>query len=144
MKKTNRLFALFVLATLLIGIFQVSSVDLNTPEGPIIVDDYKSICTMSASTSIVSNGLATCSTLVSTYNFSNAISISLTLQRSIDGGTWSPLYTWSASGIGTVAKTGSRYVTSGYYYRCVVNATIRSSSGTFIESAYLVSNTVHY
>ena len=144
MRKLRALFTLLLAIIMIVSCLTAQAADLETNEDPTIIDEYKNIGNFTVSFLVFSSGKTQSSALVSTYNIYDNISLTLNLQRSIDGGTWSSLFTWTASGSGTVSKTGFRYVTPGYYYRCVAYVTIRTSSGTFVESTYATSNVTHY
>jgi hypothetical protein len=75
---------------------------------------------------IRSNGKADCySSAIVSSGYTGSLTVRL--QRSTDKKTWTTIYTWTASGSGTLSIDKYRYVVSGYSYR--VNATFSTYSG---------------
>lgn len=66
----------------------------------------------------------------------------LTLQRSTNGRTWSKVINWTGSGSGTLAET--RFVTSGFDYRCELTVKVYNSSGKQVATYTEYSDTITY
>lgn len=98
---------------------------------------------MSASIDVNSSGKAACYSYVDTANSSYTIYINMSLQRYVDGG-WSNVKTWSTSGTGEAELDKSYYVSSGYYYRTAVAATIYTPGGSYVETGYCYSQNDYY
>ena len=58
--------------------------------------------------------------------------ITLALQKSTNGRTWSNVASWTGSGSEKLTK--SRFVTSGYDYRCKLTVKVYNSSGNYVTT----------
>ena len=68
--------------------------------------------------------------------------ITLALQRSTNGRSWSNVASWSGNGSETLTK--SRFVTSGYDYRCKLTVKVYNSSGEYVITYSQYSDTISY
>jgi len=92
--------------------------------------------------SISNAGLANCYALVKLLFTSDTVKLSITLQRQ-SGSSWSEVKSWSTSGSGSVSLEKEWYVTTGTY-RVYATAQVYNSSGTLLETAIAISNSVQY
>ena len=110
------------------------------PEAPYVdIDYYNCGC------SINSSGRAYCSSYAETAHTDYKVYVSISLQRYKDG-YWQPYAgPWSNSGSnGACGVYKYYYVVSGYYYRTASSVTVRTSDGTYVESASLFSASKYY
>ena len=108
-----------------------------------ITPRFVNIELMSASIDVNSSGKASCYSYVDTANSTYKIYVSMSLQRYVDG-YWTNVKTWNSSGTGAVTLDKSYYVTSGYYYRTAMSATVYTSGGSFVESEDITSQNDYY
>lgn len=110
----------------------------------IITPYYSYITSVGASISIGKNGYATCTGSVTIFS-GHDTSITITLQRSKDGKSWTNIKSWSKdfSGIGAHSLEDGYYVNSGYQYR-VLNTTKVKNGSTVLETATVYSAVVSY
>lgn len=132
------LIALFLLTTSTL-VMPVSAAE----ETPTVSPRYVNIIGITASIDVSSSGKASCYSFVETANTSYTIHLELTLQRYKDG-YWTNVKTWSGDGTGELTMDKSRYVTSGYYYRTAATATVRTSSGSYVEGVTIYSQSYYY
>lgn len=92
---------------------------------PCYVGVNSSSCNLS-----ISSGTATCRGAV-TLKSGYTASLTLKLQRSKDGSSWTTLKTWTATG---TSINKSYYVSSGYKYRATFNVKVYNSSGTLVDN----------
>lgn len=142
--KRNAL-SLIALVLLLASILVIPASAAEPVAAPLssVTPRFVDISLMSASIDVNSSGKASCYSYVKTANSTYKITIYMTLQRYVDG-YWKDVKTWSTSGTGEVDLDKSYYVTSGYYYRTAAAATVRTSSGTFVETADIYSQNDYY
>lgn len=114
----------------------------DTEEEITVTPRYVNIALMNASGKIDSNALAYCYGYVETANTSYTINLSMSLQR-YKNGEWNNVKTWTTSGTGTAEMGKYWYVTSGYYYRTGVTATVYTSGGSYVESATTYSQSYY-
>lgn len=130
MKMSKKQFA----ASLLLASCMISGIqnhafasDIRQPEivEPLYVGVISRSCVLS-----ISSGVATCK---GTVNLKSNYSANLTmkLQRSANGTSWTTLQTWSGTG---TSLTKSRSISSGYKYRCTFNIKVYNSSGTLVDN----------
>lgn len=81
-----------------------------------------------------SSGYASCYAKCRTHSSGIPIRIVGKLQRETTNGSWSPVTSWIRNGNNYVILDEGATVTSGYWYRFVVNFYILDSSGNIIES----------
>lgn len=100
---------------------------------------YEYFSGVRAGLSIEANGYAICSGEIDIYvNYDSEITI--TLQRSNDGRSWSDVRSWSQafSGTGSYKLEKGYYVNSGYTYRVLNTARVKRGS-TVLETATVYS-----
>ena len=102
---------------------------------------YNGTDCITASLTISSSGLASCSGTITLSYSSYSADMALDLQR-YSGGSWHSVKSWSASDVTSMHK--SYYVTHGYSYRVVASATVYNASGYYVESPSATSPTVYY
>lgn len=88
----------------------------------------------------IASGKATCEGTVILRSGYSA-SLTLKLQKSPDGKSWSTLKTWTATGT-SISKP--YYVSSGYNYRATLTAKVYNSSGTLVDNITRTSPTKSY
>ncbi len=113
------------------------------PQGT-IVPCYSYISTIGSGLSINSGGYSTCSGFINIYvNYSSTITI--TLQRSSNGSSWTNIKSWSQSfsttGLNSIEK--GYYVESGYFYRVLTTAQVKNGN-TVLETATCYSAVKSY
>ena len=93
----------------------------------------------------INNGVASCDGFVSPNSSSKIATVSVRLQRLVDG-RWSQIASWSdtASAGLTAAATGTKSVTKGYSYRVMVYGTVKDAAGNVLERTSRASYTVDY
>ena len=95
---------------------------------------YTNISAIYANLSI--NGATSyCNGRIQTATSGATTSVSVYLQRSTDGVTWSTLKTWSGSGTYSADASGQYAISSGYQYRVSVYGSVRDQNGSLLESA---------
>lgn len=70
--------------------------------------------------------------------------MTLELQRSSNGYSWSSVKEWTSSGSGTISLDKTYYVTSGYDYRTKCSLTVYNSSNSIVDNVTKYSSTVSY
>lgn len=130
----NRLVCILVVMAILTSGMTVMATDTATPY-------YDATTRISASLTISSSGLASCSGTIRLSDSSCYANLTLKLQR-YENHAWTTVYTWTENDATSIS--GSRYVTSGYYYRVVHSANVYSSSGKYIESPSVTSSSKYY
>ena len=96
---------------------------------------------MNCQLTISSNGNASCLGDVSMKAGYDS-EITLALQKSTNGRTWSNVASWTGSGSEKLTK--SRFVTSGYDYRCKLTVKVYNSSGNYVTTYTQYSDTISY
>lgn len=147
MKK--RVFAIFSLLLILCSILAVPALALDAePEEPIDPvgpeEPYVDISYYNCGCSINSSGRAYCSSYAQTAHTTNKVYVTISLQRYKDGYWQTYAGPWSNSGTGYCTAYSYYYVVSGYYYRTLSVVTVQTSSGAFVENAYLFSPSRYY
>lgn len=105
---------------------------------------YEEIFRFDPSLTISSSGYAECSSEVRTPDSSLEIDLTMTLQRSSNGRTWSNVKTWDTSDYGSASLDKGWFVSSGYSYRVKATADVYDASGDFVESATVTSLVTKY
>jgi hypothetical protein len=95
---------------------------------------YTDIGFISANLSINSD-TAYCSGRVQTATSGATTSVSVRLQRSTNGTSWSTIKTWSGTGTNSSDVSGQHTVSSGYQYRVSVYGRVLNQNGNVLESA---------
>ena len=101
------------------------------------------ITSLTAELSITA-GQADCYSAVQLRNSSDSVTLTMKLQRSSNGTSWTTLKTWTATGRGSVELTKNWSVAPGFYYQTVATAEVYTSSGSLAESATFSSPVVKY
>ncbi|BDF68692.1 hypothetical protein CE91St43_26640 [Oscillospiraceae bacterium] len=70
--------------------------------------------------------------------------MTLTLQRSSNGYSWSSVKEWTSSGSGTISLDKTYYITSGYDYRAKCSLVVYDSSNSIVDNVTKYSATVSY
>lgn len=70
--------------------------------------------------------------------------MTLELQRSSNGYSWSTIKDWTTSGTGVLTLEKTYYVTPGYDYRAKCSVKVYNSSGALVDNTYEYSATVSY
>ena len=99
------------------------------------------IATLNCRLDISSSGKARCLGEV-TVKAGYDAEVTLALQRRTSGRPWSDVTSWTDSGTSTLSE--SRYVTSGYDYRCELTVDVYSSSGKHVAPYTEYSDIVPY
>ena len=133
-KNLKRLFCVLMAVAILASGMTVAAADIPTPY-------YDATARITASLSISTSGLASCSGAITLSDSSCSASLTMKLQQYTSSG-WSTIETWSTSNSTRLSKT--RYVTSGYYYRVVTSANVYNSSGKYVESPSATSTSKYY
>lgn len=109
----------------------------------VIVPYYTYVSSVGAGLSIERDGYATCSGSIVVYGNRNG-ELTITLQRSTNGKTWTNVKSWTDSFYGDyhIMEEGY-YVTSGYTYRVMTTGKVKSGSTT-LETVTAYSPTDSY
>ena len=137
--KTMLLIALS--AALLGGTLPAQAAEILPNEPAMVQPREIGIAKMNCRLEISSGGNASCFGDVS-MSAGYDSEITLALQRSTNGRTWSNVASWSGSGSETLTK--SRFVTSGYDYRCKLTVKVYNSSGESVITYSQYSDTISY
>ena len=119
-------------------ILPVSAVEQTTVQ-PRFVDIYS----ISAALKISDLGIATCSSDVSTLTQNNTIHLTMQLEQ-LDGNRWVIEKSWSNTYGPDAGMTKYRAVSSGYYYRVFIAATVFDSNGNAVETVGQYSQTIYH
>ena len=65
--------------------------------------------------------------------------LTMVLERSTNGSSWSRVKTWNTSGSGKVSLSETYQVTSGYQYRISLTVDVYDKNGVFIEDCEKLS-----
>ena len=137
--KTMLLIALS--AALLGGTLPAQAVEI-LPNEPVMVQPREiGIAKMNCQLDISSGGNASCLGDVSMKAGYDS-EITLALQKSTNGRTWSNVASWTGSDSETLTK--SRFVTSGYDYRCKLTVKVYNSAGKYVTTYTQYSDTISY
>lgn len=133
-----------LIGLLLVTLILAGSVNAFAQILPPISPYYTDTALISAALSI-DNGIATCDGLVSPNSSSKIATVSVRLQRLVNG-RWSQIASWSntASAGLTAAATGTKAVTKGYSYRVMVYGTVKDANGNVLERTSRASYTETY
>lgn len=104
---------------------------------------YTGLTSLAVSIDIASGGLSTpygCATIRSGYT----ADVTLELQRSSNGYSWSTVKEWTSSGSGRIILDKEYFVVSGYDYRSKCTAKVYNSSNTLVDNVTEYSATVSY
>lgn len=133
-----------LIALALTFLFLFSSVSAFAQILPPISPYYSDTSIIGASLSI-DGGVASCDGLVSPNSSTKIATVSVRLQRLVDG-RWRQLASWSetASAGSTAAAGGRKSVSKGYSYRVMVYGTVKDADGNVLERTSCASNTIDY
>ena len=137
----KRTIALYILITsMAIALLATAIAEEDTPVHEDMLE-YTYVESISVSLSI-SGGTANCSGSGASTQSWTQTKLTVQLQRSTDGSSWSTLKTWTATTYGKDdANAGGSYpVASGYIYRTKVTCKIQNSSGVNLETVYAFKN----
>lgn len=136
---------LFLIVTLILSMLfssmnaSASFIDPDTPVGPEIPEEYVHLKSIISNIS-VSRGVATVSSQgIVGSGSTDSVYVTIKLQRMANN-TWTTLHTWSGSGTGHCAVSGSWNVVSGYTYRNFTTVTVYTASGSYVETVYKTSS----
>ena len=123
----RRKMVVSVIAALLVFLSTNTSVLAVEDSRGTMLPNYSYISAIGSDLSIGSNGYATCSGHIDIYVDYDS-TITLTLQRSNNGRSWSDIKSWSKSftTTGTNYLEKGYYVESGYYYRVLTAAEVKA------------------
>ena len=121
-----------------------SAASANSPTTEAIQPRWTRIFSLTASLDISSSGRADCSSNAMLRISGDSADLTMSLQRSSNGTSWTTVKTWTESGRGSISMDESWYVLSGYFYRVKATVEVYNSSGTLVESATAYSATVEY
>ncbi len=109
-----------------------------------VITPYYTYLSLIGASLTIDGGYATCYGSLDIYH-DYATSITLTLQQSSNGVTWSNIKSWSQdfTGIGTHYLEKNYFVNSGYQYRVMNVAKVKNGS-TVLETATVYSLAMDY
>lgn len=116
---------------------------LSTATATAIEPRYTGLFGAAVSLDIASGGKSTPAVAVTLRNGYTA-DVTLTLQRSSNGYSWSSVKEWSDSGSTLVSIEKTYYVTSGYDYRSKCTVIVYDSNGSIVDNVTKYSSTVSY
>lgn len=141
MKKSMRICALLLT---LFCVYSTSISALALEEPPITTTPlYAGLVNVQAYLSINGSGKASC-TATARLRSGYTGTVTMELQRSTNKTSWSTIQPWTASGSGTVELSKSCYVVPGYYYQVYVTVQVKTTSGSYVETAYKASVSTIY
>lgn len=135
------------LLVVLLCVFMVSSYSVCSFAADIYDDDdirenveaqFTGYSGLTSGLSITDAGKAHCTATVNGYS-GYSVEITMSLQKSANGTSWTSIYSWSTSGTGSVTLSKDRYVATGYYYRTKSVFDSYNSSGKLADSVTLYS-----
>lgn len=91
----------------------------------------------------ISSGTATYSANAESCFLSDTITVTVALQRLVNG-SWEFVSNCTSSGTGSASASRSQSVTSGYSYRAYATIFVQTSSGQYVEQVSAYSSTVNY
>lgn len=141
--RVGRIFLVTALSATLIGgsLPAYAVVPQVGNELSIVQPRYTGIRDITCKLSISSDGNASCLGRVK-LDIGYDSEFTLALQRRTSGRPWSDVTSWTDSGTSTLSE--SRYVTSGYDYRCELTVDVYSSSGKHVATYTKHSDIVPY
>src|SRR5699024_809805 len=131
-------------ALLLISLFISSAVVPKAIAADTAQPRYELIRYFYAELIISDSGYAKSSCGVRLRDPSGTVSLTMELQQSGNGTTWSTIKSWDASGVGSATLEKGWYVLSGYSYRVKATADVYSASGGWVETEITYSSIVYY
>ena len=143
MKKTKPRFTCILSVLMALCMF-TSAISTASAAENTIQPRYQRICFFTADLDISSSGRATCYGCVVPWDSTDVVDLTVELQRTTYGGTWTTIKTWTGSGSGTISVDKDWYVASGYYYQVCVTADLYTADGTFVEGISEYSVVIQY
>ena len=141
-KYLGKTMLLIALSTTLLGASLPAQAAEILPNELVMVQPREiGIVKMNCQLTISSNGNASCLGDVSMKAGYDS-EITLALQKSTNGRTWANVASWTGSGSEKLTK--SRFVTSGYDYRCKLTVKVYNSSGNYVTTYTQYSDTISY
>lgn len=137
----------YVLALITIVCLLASSASAAAPDtlnGNTIQRRLTYIHSLATTVKISDSGQAICQGRATLNAITNSASLTMKLQRSSNGSSWTTLKTWTATDTGTIFMEESWPVAPGYYYQTVVTAEAYTSSGSVAETVTASSAVVKY
>lgn len=137
----------YVLALITIVCLLASSASAAAPDtlnGDTIQRRLTYIHSLATTVKISDSGQAICQGRATLNAITNSASLTMKLQRSSNGSSWTTLKTWTATDTGTIFMEESWPVAPGYYYQTVVTAEAYTSSGSVAETVTASSAVVKY
>ena len=121
----------------------ITTATLSSASATSVEPRYTGLFSVTVSLNISSGGLSApygCASLRSGYT----ADMTLELQRSSNGYSWSSINDWSTSGSGMITLDKAYYVVSGYDYRSKCTTYVYDSNGSLVDSVVKFSATVSY
>ena len=116
----------------------------NEAKKGVITPQFTYISMLNPGLSINSSGKATCVGIVTLYDDSHSVDLTVSLQKSTGSG-WSTIKAWTVSGTGVAgAETEQYYYVVSGTYRVSATAKVYNASGSLLETQTLYSATVTY
>lgn len=110
----------------------------------VVTPQFTYISMLNPGLSINSFGKATCVGIVTLYDDSHSVDLTVSLQQS-SGSGWSTIKAWTVSGQGVPgAETEQYYYVLNGTYRVAATAKVYSANGSLLETQTLYSATVTY
>lgn len=110
----------------------------------VVTPQFTYISMLNPGLSISSSGKATCVGIVTLYDDSHSVDLTVSLQKSTSSG-WSTIKAWTVSGTGTAgAETEQYYYVVSGTYRVAATAKVYNASGSLLETQTVYSATVTY
>ena len=137
----------YVLALITIVCLLASSASAAAPDtlnGDTIQRRLPYMHSLATTVKISDSGQAICQGRATLNAITNSASLTMKLQRSSNGSSWTTLKTWTATDTGTIFMEESWPVAPGYYYQTVVTAEAYTSSGSVAETVTASSAVVKY
>ena len=105
---------------------------------------YTQVRSFQVNLSISDGGCAQCIGQVELRKSTYEADLTVELQRSSNGRTWSTVKDWNISDTGVVSLDKEWYVTSGYKYRVYATVEVSAPDGTVVETVPAYSPTSEY
>jgi hypothetical protein len=122
----------------------MSTASASSPCDGNIQSRYARLSEFRGKLSISTSGLADCYGRADLLYITDSVVLTMDLQRSTNGVTWTSYKTWSTSGSSSVELEKYCCVTSGYYYQVAATAKVYDSAGSLTETSSTTSNIVKY
>lgn len=133
MKMKRKILSLVAVLLVAASILAVPASAVDTASEPGISLCYEDVCDCYVSIGVSDSGKASCYCWARTYDSTDKIYITMSLQK-YSSGVWWGVKSWSGSDSGRASLDKSYYVTKGYYYRTKAVFTVYTSDGHYIET----------